>query len=968
MKRFVPFLSILFITIILFGGSIIEAQTVLAEWNGAESKNIPRNAGFHVDGSSGAKAALLYDNTTVSPGGSGALKIEINALASTPVSHNIQMWFMYPKGVESGRNYRISLLIKASRNICIKPRIIQDGGGYAVIGEPGETEVALSQEWKNLVFEFVANEGFKEKPVRVASLGGLGLLEPGTVIDIACWKFELTANQKSSATPAVSAKAAPFTLTSSQFVQWYQLGENVKFTLKKGGVPATMQTLTGRICDVKGRTVDTITVNNETFLASGWNWKPALPGYYEIIFEYRDTESPVPVILTESYTMTIPKTETVVNFPRDRFSIAVAPSAPRQPSQRCPRFGFSTFGEWGALRMANLIGFDFVRLFIPWGTKDMNAEKAVETAKGQYHWTELDAQIAAATDCGFDIVGTIMGTPLWASSRPEETSRHVHVPGWSSYAPKNIDDFGDFSRALATRYGRTVHTWEIWNEPHLPGYSCYWLDTPEKFVSLMKSGYQSIKAVQPDATVWYGGLVGVKSIAFYKETLRLGAGRWFDKLALHGGMVNAGRFNKLNADYGVPAKPWVNSEDHAILKGNGSGPYVATEANIAKELIYDFLYQMKHGAERISLFEMRSLVDREVIPYSEKAGVMWHCAGLFRQRPRYEPRYVAVVARTFLDQLEKDAAYQNECISGVQKSVLLRNGGGFLLVTWNDGNIPIAMAPELVAMLMPSSRMVDAEGRNVSLDTLLEPGILYFIPGVNAEKMPDRKAEVLISENDKKQRTLGLVKGHGNRGPLFQSVNGMVSDQAFWNTLNWNWVSIIDQTTVPHDFRARFAIGVTNTGFDLAVAVDDAVFFQKESNGQYWNGDSVQFAIDTMGTGFPGDQVEFVAALTPSGPVLIKNMAARLGGALPDRFTPGGQPLKYGSIAAEHRNNHILYKMHIDWTECYPFIFDAARPVRFSVLVNNNDGKGRAGYLEWAGGIGGKDKDPAMYGNVTCDK
>ena len=78
--------------------------------------------------------------------------------------------------------------------------------------------------------------------------------------------------------------------------------------------------------------------------------------------------------------------------------------------------------------------------------------------------------------------------------------------------------------------------------------------------------------------------------------------------------------------------------------------------------------------------------------------------------------------------------------------------------------------------------------------------------------------------------------------------------------------------------------------------------------------------------------------------------------------------MKYGSIAAEHRNNHILYKMHIDWTECYPFIFDAARHVRFSVLVNNNDGKGRAGYLEWAGGIGGKDKDPAMYGNVTCDK
>jgi len=270
-------------------------------------------------------------------------------------------------------------------------------------------------------------------------------------------------------------------------------------------------------------------------------------------------------------------------------------------------------------------------------------------------------------------------------------------------------------------------------------------------------------------------------------------------------------------------------------------------------------------------------------------------------------------------------------------------------------------------MRLPSSKMIDAEGRDMPPDALLEPGILYFVRDVNAQKIPANKDEVLISEKDKKQRTFGAVKGHGNRGPLFPSVNDPVGGQAFWNTLDWNWVPITDPASGAGDFRARFAVGMTDAGFDLAVAVEDAVVSPQQSNTQYWNEDSVQFAIDTAGLGFPGDQTEFIAVQTSKGPLLVKTMAARIGGALPDRFTRAGQPLQYGSIAVERKNRQTLYKIHIDWTECYPLTFDPARAVRFSVLVNNNDGKGRAGYLEWSGGIGG-DKDPAMYGDIICDK
>ncbi|MBL8994534.1 MAG: hypothetical protein JNM63_14410, partial [Spirochaetia bacterium] len=55
----------------------------------------------------------------------------------------------------------------------------------------------------------------------------------------------------------------------------------------------------------------------------------------------------------------------------------------------------------------------------------------------------------------------------------------------------------------------------------------------------------------------------------------------------------------------------------------------------------------------------------------------------------------------------------------------------------------------------------------------------------------------------------------------------------------------------------------------------------------------------------------------------------------------------------------------IDQTELYPFNYEEAafKAIRFSVLVNNNNGKGREGYLEWSSGIGAG-KNPGFYGKL----
>ena len=41
--------------------------------------------------------------------------------------------------------------------------------------------------------------------------------------------------------------------------------------------------------------------------------------------------------------------------------------------------------------------------------------------------------------------------------------------------------------------------------------------------------------------------------------------------------------------------------------------------------------------------------------------------------------------------------------------------------------------------------------------------------------------------------------------------------------------------------------------------------------------------------------------------------------------------------------------------------------VAFSMLINENDGAGRNGYIEWGSGIGGQ-KNPSQFRTVVFDK
>ena len=167
-------------------------------------------------------------------------------------------------------------------------------------------------------------------------------------------------------------------------------------------------------------------------------------------------------------------------------------------------------------------------------------------------------------------------------------------------------------------------------------------------------------------------------------------------------------------------------------------------------------------------------------------------------------------------------------------------------------------------------------------------------------------------------------------------------------------------------YSARFAAALDNGAIDLLVEVKDGKLVTVDE--EPWNGDSIQFALDVSGRGLPDGRMEFVAWRDSKGRFVVKKLKAPgFAGDIPARCTLEGMELAYSEAKFEKTDSGVVYKMHISRDDLYPFAHVSVRPVRFSLLINNNDGAGRVGWLEWGGGIGAS-KNPPDYNELVLGK
>lgn len=141
----------------------------------------------------------------------------------------------------------------------------------------------------------------------------------------------------------------------------------------------------------------------------------------------------------------------------------------------------------------------------------------------------------------------------------------------------------------------------------------------------------------------------------------------------------------------------------------------------------------------------------------------------------------------------------------------------------------------------------------------------------------------------------------------------------------------------------------------LSARVHDDVAHQSETGANIWQGDSIQFAATP---GRPGEFAfgyEYGVALTPSGPQVYRWSA--LEGAT------GPVTGVDVAVTRDETAKNTVYELALPWSQLAPSEAGDGM-LSLSMLVNDNDGSGRKGYIEWGSGIGSS-KDAALFKAVS---
>ncbi len=123
---------------------------------------------------------------------------------------------------------------------------------------------------------------------------------------------------------------------------------------------------------------------------------------------------------------------------------------------------------------------------------------SIETAQDQFNWTKLDNAVNTARANGVtDILMVLAGTPSWSSSDLSSGGVAGVLPG-AAAMPKDLADWDDWVRQVATRYKGKITAYQPWNEANLLTFSTA---SAQEMATLTKRAYDIIKSIDPNATV-----------------------------------------------------------------------------------------------------------------------------------------------------------------------------------------------------------------------------------------------------------------------------------------------------------------------------------------------------------------------------------------------------------------------------------------------------------------------------------
>ncbi len=163
------------------------------------------------------------------------------------------------------------------------------------------------------------------------------------------------------------------------------------------------------------------------------------------------------------------------------------------------------------------------------------------------------------------------------------------------------------------------------------------------------------------------------------------------------------------------------------------------------------------------------------------------------------------------------------------------------------------------------------------------------------------------------------------------------------------------------DLSGKAAVMWDEENFYMCAVVTDDVFSQPNSPAKNWAGDGLQIGVMYGDEGFlaigQGQATfqEIGIALSPEGAAAYRTLSQ-------DSCYPEGL-CETARTAITREGNKVYYEFSIPWkdflrpTDTAP---KAGDELGFSFLINDDDGQGRRGWIEYAGGIG-EEKNTALF-------
>jgi Glycosyl hydrolases family 39 len=151
----------------------------------------------------------------------------------------------------------------------------------------------------------------------------------------------------------------------------------------------------------------------------------------------------------------------------------------------------------------------------------------IESSKGRWNFENLDKYVALAEEHHVEVLLTLAFSPHWASTRADDKG---YGPPGAAAEPKDIADWQNYVRTVATRYKGRIHNYEIWNEPNLKG---YYSGSAAQLVQLALVAYKTLKQIDPTIVVSSPPPTGANSLSWFDEYLKAGGGKYADVIGYH---------------------------------------------------------------------------------------------------------------------------------------------------------------------------------------------------------------------------------------------------------------------------------------------------------------------------------------------------------------------------------------------------------------------------------------------------